>query len=131
MAMAIRKSIKNANVLFFRDARGSWLAFFLISAVSAQDCMSEIISRAFSPALLSRYLLEGVCSTKAERERRWKLSFPVSTFRALSMSVKLHSSFSLSVSSICLRNGCESARSTLETSSEVALAIFKTFLNVR
>ena len=125
MAMAIRKSIKNANVLFLSDARGSWLVFFFISAVSAQDCISEIICKAFSPALLSRYLLEGACSTKAERARRWKLSFPVSTFNALSMSVKLHSPLSLRVSSICLRNGCESARSTLETSSEVALAIFQ------
>ena len=69
MAKAIRKSIKNANVLFLSDAKGSWLVFFLISAVSAQDCMSEIISRAFSPALLSRYLLEGACSTKAERAK--------------------------------------------------------------
>jgi hypothetical protein len=37
---------------------------------------------------------------------------------------------SLSARSICLRSGCESARSTLETSSELALAIFKTFIDV-
>ena len=67
---------------------------------------------------------------KAERARRWKLSFPVSTFRALSMSVKLHSSFSFSVRSISLRSGCESTRSTLETSSELADAMFRTLFIV-
>ena len=42
------------------------------------------------------------------------------------MSVKLHSSFLFSVRSISLRSGCESTRSTPETSSELADAIFKT-----
>ena len=69
MAMAIRKSIKNANVLFFRDARGSWLAFFLISALSAQDCMSEIICKAFSPFQPSSNKPLPTNTDSAEQER--------------------------------------------------------------
>ena len=46
---ANRKSIKKASVLFFSEANGSWLAFLLMSVASAQDCMSEITLRAFSP----------------------------------------------------------------------------------
>jgi hypothetical protein len=50
IANMIAKSIKKAEALFFKDARGSWLAFLCISATSAQlaaldlACMSVLVA---------------------------------------------------------------------------------------
>ena len=109
------KSIRKAYILRLKEANGRFNALRFTSAPSAQDSTSMITRIALSPFRFSLYLPVGVCSMKVDRVRRWKLSLPVSIFRAFNKSVNEHSPFSCSMYNTSLRRGCESTDSIFDT----------------